>query len=151
MSEVPGERSTLVDFVRVARRRKWLILVSAIVVPVVAYAHASRQPALYSSNAQVLLTPQTAALNYAGVAPNQSYDPTRYAATQTFLARSPLVAERVVARAKVKGLTVNGFLGASGVSAATDADLLTFWAVSRDPFVAQKLAGLYATEYTGYR
>jgi succinoglycan biosynthesis transport protein ExoP len=151
MGEGTGERSSLVDFVRVVRRRKWLILMAAIVVPVVAVVHAARQPALFNSSAQVLLTPQNPALSYAGVAPTAGSDPARYAATQTFLARSPSVARSVVEQAGVPGLTVGSFLGSSGVSPTTNADLLTFWSISGDAAVAQKLANLYASEYTKYR
>lgn len=152
MQEDAGGHSSLVDFVHVARRRKWIVIAAAVIVPAVAYAHAHRQPALYESSAQVLLTPQSAAAVYAGVNNSASQqDPIRYAATQRFLARSPDVAGAVVKAAKVPGLTVNGFLGLSGVNAAADADLLTFYAIHGDPAVAQELAGLYAQKFTQYR
>jgi capsular exopolysaccharide synthesis family protein len=151
MHDRAGGASTFVDFLRVARRRKLIILVAVVLVPVAAVIHAVRQPDVYSSSAQVLLTPQTAAVRYAGGPSMSPEDPVRYAATQTFLARSPSVAKGVVERAHVSGLTVESFLGTSGVAAASDANLLTFSARSGEPNIAQRLADLYASEFTRYR
>src|SRR6266545_976721 len=152
MPERPADASTLADFVRVARRRKWIILQAAALVPVVAVLHALHKPNVYASSAQVLLSRQNPAASIAGTPDIYgSQDATRYASTQAFLARSPEVAKSVVDDVKVPGLTVNGFLGASGVVAAKDADLLTFTVVSRVPENAVREADAYAKEFTKYR
>jgi uncharacterized protein involved in exopolysaccharide biosynthesis len=102
MHDRAGGASTFVDFLRVAKRRKLIILLAVVLVPLVAVIHAARQPDVFSSSAQVLLTPQTAAVRYAGGPSTAPEDPVRYAATQTFLARSPSVAKGVVDRARVQ-------------------------------------------------
>lgn len=143
--------SALVEFLDVVKRRKWIVIGATLVVCVVAAVHAVRQPAVYESSAQVLLSPQTAAVQYAGGPTATAEDPVRYAATQRFLAQSPAIAARVVARAHVPGLTPQSLLGMSDVYAATDVSLLTFRTRSGDPRIAQRLADLYAQEFTRYR
>lgn len=151
MSEATSEKSSFAELVRVSRRRKWLIVACVVIAPTVAFWMSDRQPRVYRSTAQVLLTPQNAALSYAGINNTATIDPIRYAATQTFLARSPSVAADVVARAKLAGLTVQRFLNQTSVAAVTDANLLTFTANAHNPYVAQQLAGLYASSFTRYR
>jgi capsular exopolysaccharide synthesis family protein len=152
MLESSGGGTALVEFLDVAWRRKRTVVVAALVVPAVAVFHAVQQPDVFTANAQVLLTPQTAAVRYAGgPSTSAAEDPVRYAATQTFLAKSPQVASRVVERAHVPGLTAEGLLASSDVVAATDANLLTFKTFSVDPVVARRLANMYATAFTQYR
>ena len=152
MSEGAGERSSFIEFARIARRRKWLIVACVVIAPLYAYWHAHRQPPVYSAVSEVLLTPENTALSYAGVNTSSStIDPIRYAATQKFLARSPAVANRVAARAKLPGVDGRGILRLTSVNAETDANLLDFTATSHDPNVAMKLANLYAQAYTAYR
>ena len=55
---VSRDGATLHDYLRVLRRRKWIILTAIIVVPAVAVAMSMRQQALYQSTAEVLLTEQ---------------------------------------------------------------------------------------------
>ena len=152
MPDRPAEASTLADFVRIARRRKWMIIAAAIIVPCVAVALSVRKPALYESAAEVLLSRQNIAASFAGV-PDvyASQDAARYSATQAFLASSPRVAVLVVSAAKVPGLTAASFLGSSSVAANPNADLLSFRVRNADPVVAALLANEFATQFTLYR
>jgi capsular polysaccharide biosynthesis protein len=152
MPERPADASTLADFVRVARRRKWIIVQALVLVPIVAVFHAVRKPNLYESSAQVLLNRQSVVSTIAGT-PDvySSQDPTRYSSTQSFLARSPEVAAHVVKDVKIPGLDVGGFLASSRVSAAENADVLTFTVQSTVPDYAQREANAYANEFVKYR
>jgi|SRR5579872_1193995 len=153
MPDRPADASTLADFVRVARRRKWIIIQAVILVPLVAVVHAMRKPNIYESSAQVLLNRQSVSSIIGSPTPDiyASQDPTRYSSTQTFLARSPDVARHVVADVKIPSLDVGGFLGSSSVSAAANADVLTFTVVSTVPVYAQREANAYAAEFVKYR
>jgi capsular exopolysaccharide synthesis family protein len=152
MHDRVGGASTFVDFLRVARRRKLIILQAVVLVPLVAVIHAVGQPQVYSSSAQVLLSRQNVAATYAGVTdPGATEDPTRYAATQAFLARSPNLAKRVIRTADVPDITPSWFLAHSSVDAAKDADVLRFSVVSSDAGYAQRLADAYASEFTLFR
>lgn len=152
MPDRPAEASTLADFVRIARRRKWIIVAATIVVPLVALVFSLRKPALYESAADVLLSRQNLAATFAGV-PDvyASQDAARYSATQAFLARSPKVATLVVKEAKVPGLTAAAFLGSSSVAVNPNADLLSFRVTNADPEVAALLANEFAKQFTLFR
>lgn len=152
MPDRAAEASTLADFVRIARRRKWIIAATAVIVPCVSITLSVRKPALYEAAAEVLLSRQNLAASFAGV-PDvyASQDAARYSATQAFLARSPKVAERVVKAAKIPGVTAGSFAGSSSVSANPNADLLSFRVHNADPAIAARLANAFATQFTLYR
>ena len=146
------EGASLRDYLNVVRRRRWIILQALIIVPVVAVAVSLRKPNLYESASQVLVSRQSVTTYLAGVPDVYgAQDEQRYAQTQAFLARDPRIAERVVADAKIPGLTAAGFLGGSSVSASSDTDLLTFKVTNAVPAQALHLANLYAKEFTLYR
>src|SRR4051812_37189371 len=83
--------STLRDYVRVVRRRKWIILQVALLVPLAAVLLSLHQQKRYEAQAQVLLSTQ----NYANLL-NGIQDPglaqqDRNVATQARVARVPAV------------------------------------------------------------
>ena len=110
----------------------------------------ARQTSLYSSSADVFLSTQ----NLAAIVSNvqlPSSDPIRAAATQADLARNPAVAERALALAGLSNRNARSFLSKSSVSAATNADILTFSVTDHRPQIAERLANDYAIAYTQYR
>jgi polysaccharide biosynthesis transport protein len=141
---------SLGDVFVVLRRRKLIVATAVVIVPIVAVVLSSRKPDLYSATAQALVTQQNTAATLAGVSGGTTQDPVRYGATQTFLARSPSLADRVVRAAKVP-LTGGQLLGMSWVSASSTADVLTFGVTSSDPLLAQRLVDSYAREFVNYR
>jgi succinoglycan biosynthesis transport protein ExoP len=144
---------TLRDYLQLFRRRKWIVIQALILVPAVAVALSARQPARYKAEAQVLLTYQSFAgllTNSQDQSVNQAFA-SRAAATQAQLARVPTVVDRVVAAVPSAGLSSAQLLGQSSVSAASDADLLTFAVTADSPANADHLASGYARIYTAYR
>src|SRR5207248_9405881 len=77
-------------------------------------------------------------------------DPVRLATTEADVARSPQLATRVVAVAKVRGLTPGAFLAQSSVTPRADADLLDFAVTDPSPTVAARIATAYPEEYTKF-
>jgi capsular exopolysaccharide synthesis family protein len=151
MSERPTGVSTIVELFGVVRRRKLIVIVAAIVVPVAAAAYAQHKPKIYASGAQVLLSRENIAATYAGIqSPTGTEDPVRYDQTQAFLARSPKLAATVAADSKL-GIDGDRVLANSSVTAAQNADLLTFLVERPDPHSARLLADLYARDFTIFR
>jgi succinoglycan biosynthesis transport protein ExoP len=145
-------QSTLRDYVRVVRRRKWIIAQAVILVPLAAVLLALRQEPLYRSSADVLLSRQNIAASLNGMSdPTLYYQPERVAQTQAELARVPALAERVVRAAGIEGITPPGLLGSSSVSPDPISDLLRFAVVHTEPAVAEALATEYARQYTRYK
>jgi polysaccharide biosynthesis transport protein len=151
MHEVAAaEGTTLRDYVQVVRRRKWIILLTMILVPVAAVVLSLRQTPMYQSSAEVLLNRQNSALLSGAADPNTYYQPERVLQTQAELARVPAVAERVIETSGANE-SVQDFLASSSVSSEPNSDILTFKVVDEDPGMAQKLATSYAHGFTQYR
>jgi capsular exopolysaccharide synthesis family protein len=142
--------STLRDYLQVARRRKWIIVQAALIVPLAALAFSLHQQSQYQGSAQVLLSQQDLSSQLTG-APNYTNDPAdRQAQTQASLARVPDVAQRAINTAHVQ-MTPTDFLGSSSVTAGTNSDILTLTVTNHNPVLAARLATAYAHAYVAYR
>ena len=68
VSEVSShEANSLSAYLRVVRRRKWIIIACVIVLPVTAYILSVRQPARYEASAQVYLSSEDLAGALTGI------------------------------------------------------------------------------------
>jgi len=144
---------TLHDYVRVVRRRKWVIAAVAVLLPVLAVLYSLHQQKLYKASAQVYLSRQSIVqiLNGGANDPTLLESPDRVAATQAGIAENPIVAQRTLQAVKVTTMTPEQFLHHSTVVAQTDADLLNFQVTNHDPKLAELMATSYARQYTIYR
>ena len=68
-----GHGASLRDYLRVVRRRKWIILQAVLLVPAVAVGLSLRQEKVYKATSQVLLVQQNPADQFNGI--NQSSVP----------------------------------------------------------------------------
>ncbi len=143
--------STLQSHLRVLRRRWWLLALAVVVVPAAAVAVSLGQQPMYAASAQVALAQQDLANELSGTTDTSVYTPAdRRAQTQADLAREPGVAQKAVELAHAP-LTGQALLDTSSVSAASNADILTFTVSSPNPARAEGLASAYATAYVRYR
>ena len=146
------EHSSIREYLQVLRRRKWIVITAVVVVPAAAYVFSTQQQSKYQASAEVLLSRQNLSNSLNGVQdPTLSIQPDRLAQTQADLARVPPVIERTLEAANVNDITPSEFAAASGASAKTDADLLTFTFTHHDPELAARLATEYARQYIVYR
>jgi succinoglycan biosynthesis transport protein ExoP len=144
------EASSLSTYLRVLRRRKWIVLVCAILVPVTAYVFAAREPAQYQASALVYLSSQDIAGALTGFSAPY-VDETRLADTQAMLAHVPVVAERAIKLSGVSGMTPAGLLGSASIVPVGDTSILAFTVTSSDPVKAERLATAYARAFTTHR
>jgi succinoglycan biosynthesis transport protein ExoP len=145
-----GQGASLRDYLRVVRRRKWIILQAVLLVPAVAVGLSLRQEKVYKATSQVLLVQQNPADQFNGINPSSSQPADRQAQTQADLARVPQVAQRTLDLAGVHQ-PVDQFLGHSSAAAKTNSDLLELSAWDHQPQVAVNLARAYAKAFAGYR
>ena len=149
---VSRDGATLHDYLRVLRRRKWIILTAIIVVPAVAVAMSMRQQALYQSTAEVLLTNKDISAGLTGVSGSSVFQTSeRIAQTQADLATTPTVARRALASAGIDDMSAYQLLGSVSVQPRADADLLDFTVTSAIPARAVTLATAFAREFTIYK
>jgi Mrp family chromosome partitioning ATPase/capsular polysaccharide biosynthesis protein len=143
---------TLRDYLQVVRRRRWTILFAVVLVQFLAVLLTLSQSPVYQATAQVLLSRQSLASSLNGLQdPSLSVQPDRFPQTQADLARSPAVANRVLAHLRLTDVTVKQFLASSSVSPAVDADVLTFRVRDTHPALAVRMASAYADQYRAYR
>jgi tyrosine-protein kinase len=143
--------ATLRDYLNVVWRRKWIVLLPIVIVPLMAVITSARQPALYQASAGVLIDVQNLPANLEGIQdPTQSNAP-RVLQTQAELARSPEVARRTVEALGLRGWAPSDLLGATAVSGGENSDVLTFSATNANPEVAAQLATEYARQFILYR
>jgi succinoglycan biosynthesis transport protein ExoP len=143
-----GERivPSLVDYLQVLRRRRWMFLAAVLLVPTLAAVLTMRQAPSYRASAQVLLDRETVVGSQA-----PAMDPEREVQTQADLARVPAVATRAIEASRVANLTPADFLKSSGVAPMLGSDFLMFSVTSSSPNVARRLATAYADAYVDYR
>src|SRR5919201_54785 len=143
--------TTLRDYLRVAKRRKWIIAQAIVLLPLVAVGLSLHQRKMYRASAEVLLATQNVANQLNGINdPTLSQDADRHAQTQADLARVPAVASETLRLAGLKR-SVDNFLNHSSASAKTNADLLELSVEDHRPDIARRLATAYATAFSGYR
>jgi polysaccharide biosynthesis transport protein len=143
---------TLHDYLRVVRRRKWVLLQVVLILPLVAVAFSLHQQKQYEASADVLLNSENLATTVPG-APQSglSQEPERITQTQAQVARMPEVVQNALRAVSGTGVTVSEFLADSSVSSSPTSDILTFAVTRPDPALAKELANAYAQAYSGYR
>ena len=144
------DATSLSAYLRVLRRRKWIIIACAVLLPVTAYVVSARQPAQYQASAQVYLSSEDLAGALTGISA-QYVDPVQLANTQAALAHVPAVAQRAVASSGLKGISADEALGSVNITPQGDTSILTFTITNGDPRSAAVLATAYAKAFTTYR
>ena len=155
MAEATGhaaQGTSLRDYLRVLRRRKWIILQAVILVPAVAIGLSLRQEKVYKGSAEVLLVQQNVANQLNGFNDPSGYQqPDRRAQTQADLARVPLVAKSALELAGTPRYSVDNFLKHSSAAVKTNSDLLELSAWNHRPARAKVLADAYAKAFSQFR
>jgi succinoglycan biosynthesis transport protein ExoP len=149
------ELTSLREYLRVLRLRKWAIILPALLIPLTAVYLSLREPELYEASAEVYVDSNTQNLASAlsGLPDFSAFyeDPERTLRTQVDLARVPDVARRVLQRAGVRDRTPGDLLGSSSVEPKGDVDMLVFTVTDTSPSVAARLATAYGREFSSFR
>src|SRR5262245_32020926 len=146
------EHRTLADYLAVVRRRKWIVILPLLVVPAAAFLYSAQQQARYEAKSEVWISRSQVATALTGFSNPDTYgDPSRFAETQSDLARVPEVVTRAVRRSGVAGVTPQSLLLSSSVSPRSNSDILSFAVQNTDPQKAAKLVTAYANAFSDYR
>lgn len=132
-----------------ALKRGWLIVLAvAVLVPATAYEISARQAPLFQATSEDVIGTQSS-LSASTQGPN-SKDAQYYVATQAAIASSQTVASLALKIAKVPGMTPDGLLKQSSVSADPTSSIVVFTVSNRTPASAIKLANAYAQAFADY-
>ncbi len=143
-----GQNTGVRHFFEVVRRRKWVLILVLLLIPLLAVFLSLKQQKLYQSSAEVLVGQQDLAATLAGVPnPDLYADPARILQTQAEIARSPVVVRNTLRAGGAPGRSVSVFLASSTVSPKPNVDLLRFSVTDENPSLARSLANGYARQY----
>jgi polysaccharide biosynthesis transport protein len=143
---------TLHDYLRVVRRRKWIIVEAALLLTLAAVAFSLHQERRYEASADVLLSAENLSATVPGTSlSGLSQDPERTTQTQAQVARVPAVIQGALDQVSGTNLSVAEFLASSSVSTSPTSDILTFSVANPDAGLARNLANAYAQSYSTYR
>jgi len=131
---------------RMLRRRKWIVIHAAILVPLVAAAYSLHQQPRYQALASVLLTDDSG-LSGLAASNGTGSSPDRRAQTAADLARMQPVVKHTLERVRVRGMTIDRFLANSSVSPRMNADILDFRVSDPSRARAQLLTTAYARQF----
>jgi succinoglycan biosynthesis transport protein ExoP len=143
--------STLRDYLRILRRRKWVLLPAVIIAPAIAVLLSSRQPVVYEASAQVLIDRHSLPASLTDTSDPSQTDPTRLLTTQAQLARVPAIARTTLSEAGLRDRSASDLLGASRVSSGIDSDILTFTVEDPEAPIAVRLATEYGRQFIAYK
>jgi capsular exopolysaccharide synthesis family protein len=131
---------------RIARRRKWVILQATIVVPILALVFSLSQTKEYTATATLLFrsSPATATES------TSITDPSREAATNGELVGLPVVSERAAERLH-GSVSAEVIQGSVEVSPAGEAETASIAATTPDPDLSAKIANAYGYAYISFR
>jgi Mrp family chromosome partitioning ATPase/capsular polysaccharide biosynthesis protein len=141
---------TLHDYLRILKRRKWIVIVPVVLAPVVALLVASGGSSLYEASAQVLVNRQNLSSNLTGVNDPTQNDSLRFLTTQAQFARLPVVAQAALREVGLKHQSASYLLGESRVTTTNNSDFLTFTVSDLSRTRAIALANAYAHQYAQY-
>jgi tyrosine-protein kinase len=134
------------EYLEILWRRKWTILMIAVLAVASALVFSFRQTPIYSSSAQVLVKPPTANQTAQNVPTSTliSMD------TEKTVAESAAVAEIAAKRLKI-GMTVGELDDQLDVSVPTNTQVLEITFSNADPILAQRGAEAFAQAYLDFR
>lgn len=150
MSEVFSNRPTTVaDYLAILRRRKWIAVVPPVAAAIAAYLLSTGQSPLYRASADLLFKRASVVTVITGVDPSGG-DPTRYLATQSSIARDPVLAKRISDASGIPGMTPGRVLSESHVTPSADSDIITISVEDEHQADATRLANTYATQFAEF-
>ena len=149
--EVSHEGVTLHDYLRVVRRRKWVIATAVILIPLVAVILSMQQPKLFQASSELLLVQRDLSSSLTGIGQSGGFYPDRTLQTQADLAWTDEVARRALRVANESDMSPGQLLAATSVTPRIDADILSVSVVDGDPARAAMLATAYAKAFTAYK
>ena len=145
------KESALTTLARVLRRRMWIAIACAVIVPATAFAYSSMQEKEYSATASLLFRDPGFAQKLFGTQFfTPSSDPDREAATNLRLVSLGVVAARTADRVG-GGLTRRDVAKTVEAESAGQSNVVAITATAESPRLAARLANTFAEEYIAFR
>lgn len=153
MSETNESRTSLNDYLAVLRRRRSVVLLALVLVPLAAVLLSKLQEPQYESSSLALLKRQSLAATVTGSQdPGLQQDPELVGRTQARVAMVTELAQNVLDATGLTDRTPGDLLRATTVEPVPQTDVvLRFVVRDPNPEIATRLAAEYAEQYAIYR
>ncbi len=149
--ESRSDRLDLERWLKVLRRRWWVIAACAVLVAGSAAAFSLTQQKQYTATASLLFSQSQIGDQLLGLTPSSPNDSSgQIQADQVQLVQSSQVAART-ARALGRGYTAEGVTSLLSIAGQGQSDFVSVQATDPDPIFAAKLANLYARQFITFR
>ena len=143
--------TTLAEYLAILGRRKAILIALPVVAAASAFAVSLGQSARYRATSTVLVNRSSIVSSITNVVDPTIGDAARFLTTQASVARSPVLAQRVVKAAGASGVTPGQLLADSSVTPEADADVLDISVSAGSAGDAIGLANAYADQFTRYK
>ena len=144
-----SREATLHEYLRVLRRRRWLVLLSILLVPLGTVLVTLNSQETYRASSDVLLRTEHFGEELSGIDRTQP-EPERLLETRRELARIPAVIRATLRAAGVPARPIPEFLENSAVRPREGTDILELTVTDPDPGLAVRLANAYAAQFKRY-
>jgi len=144
------ERFDLERLLRVLRRRWWVIGLCLVLAAGSALGFSLAQRKEYTATASLLFRDPGLDQGILGTQSSSNTDPTREAATNVALVKSPAVAQRT-ANVLHGPLSANSIAGKMGITAEGQSNVISVAATDPSPGFAARLANTYARQFIVFR
>jgi polysaccharide biosynthesis transport protein len=143
---------SLASYLRILRRRGWILAVCLVLIPVAAVFFSLRGTKLYQASADLYVNRDNLASAVTGIQDASTLvDPERAAETLANLAETPRVAQRTLNALKLDDRTASYVLRETTVVPKGNSDVFVVSVVDPSPAVAVRLATAYAQQIVRYR
>lgn len=148
-AEAPSAGSTLASYLRLLRRRGWILALCLVLVPVAALFFSGRDAKLYQASSEIYANGDNFASLLTGIETTSTSGST--AENVVYLALTPRVARRTLRAQGRTDRTPNHLLARTTVLQKGGSDFFVISVTDGDPTVAAQLATEYARQVIRYR
>ena len=151
-AETPPAGSMLASYLRILRRRGWILVLCLLLVPAAALIVSERGQKLYQASSEIYVNRDNLASSLTGIQDATALiDPQRAAETLANLAQTPRVADRTLNALHLSDRTANYVLGQTSVYPKGNSDVFVVSVTDAKRALAVQIANEYARQIVRYR
>ena len=150
-AEATPAGQTLASYLRILRRRAWILVLCLVLIPVAAVFFAQRGTKLYTSSAEIYANEESFAPALTGIQATSGSQSENGAENMVYLALTPRVARRTLQALNRSDRSPDALLAQTSVGQKGTSDFFVVSVIDTDPTVAALLATGYARQIVRYK
>ncbi len=150
-AEATPAGQTLASYLRILRRRAWILVLCLVLIPVAAVFFAQRGTKLYTSSAEIYANEESFSPALTGIQATSGSQSENGAENMVYLALTPRVARRTLQALNRSDRSPDALLAQTSVGQKGTSDFFVVSVIDTDPTVAALLATGYARQIVRYK